>query len=211
LKLVFFDHLTPIKTSDVLWEAIMGRFRTFGYLLLFLCSACVFARDYEFANFLVSQSFVGPIKKGMSVRDVMEFLPDRQIKKVVGHGEFAEDEYDDYEIYDSSGKHILTITPVSRNDLDQKISRIEILDTRFKTDAKIGLGSSYGEIIKRYAKVDASPDIEVIVLQLPKINAWMSIDKNKLSEDWWDNSRKHVDLNRIPLEARTGSFVIWWN
>lgn len=59
---------------------------------------------YTFDNFHISENRVGIFSKGMTIFDVYNTIPKEQIKKKVGYGEFADDTYDDYEIYDSNGK-----------------------------------------------------------------------------------------------------------
>ena len=168
------------------------------------------ANTYEFSDFSVTSSSVGPIKKGMTISDVMNILPKNQIKRVIGYGEFLEDEYDDFEVYDLSGKHILTITPQGRNNHNSKINRVLILDSRFQTEARLGLGSTYLSIKKNYPMLSAQPAMDVIVLSIDEINAWMSIKKTLLPEDWYDQENNKVNLSKIPPDATTSLFVIWW-
>lgn len=189
----------------------MSSYKVCCFLLCCIFSNFSFAEDYDFEDFLVSDVAVGPFKKGMTVHEVIKLLPEEQIKKVVNYEGFSEGEFDDYEIYDSSENHILTITPKGRDDLNNKISRVLILDDRFKTELQLGLGSSYEEIKKTYPSLKVSSNIEVIVLDLGEINAWMSIDKKQLPEDWWDVSRKRVDMRKIPPESIARSFVVWWD
>jgi len=180
------------------------------FLLFCFCPITSMAGSYEFSDFTVTSSSVGPIKKGMTISDVMNILPKSQIKKVIGYGEFLEDEYDDFEVYDLLGKHILTITPHGRNNLNSKINRIHILDSRFQTETKLGLGSTYQSIKKNYPILKAQPAMDVIVLSIDEINAWMSIKKNLLTKGWYDQDNNKVNLSKIPPEATTSLFVIWW-
>ncbi len=161
-------------------------------------------------EFLVTSNQVGVLTKGMTIQDVMKIVPGKQIKKVVGYGEFGDPEYDDYEIYSSKGEHLLTITPFGRNDLTKRINRVLIIDERFKTTSGIGIGSNYIKIKEVHPNLTVSPDMDVIVLDLAKLNAWMSISKKLLPTDWWDNKNKRVILEKIPFDAVTSTFVIWW-
>ena len=160
--------------------------------------------------FLVTSNQVGMLNKGMTIQDVMKIVPEKQIKKVVGYGEFGDPEYDDYEIYSAKGKHLLTITPFGINDLTKRINRVLIIDKRFKTTSGIGIGSSYIQIKEAYPNLTVSPDMDVIDLDITELNAWMSINKKLLPTDWWDNKNKRVDLKKIPLDAVTSTFIIWW-
>lgn len=170
----------------------------------------MFVPEYKFENFQVTELAVGPIKKGMTVQDVLDLLPEKQINKVLGNGEFLGDEYDDYEIHDEFGKHVLTITPREKDNLKELIVRVAIVDQRFTTTLNVGLDTSYGMIHKMYPNLTVTPDIGSVVISLDDINAWMSIDKKQLPDDWWDEKNKRVNLHKIPLNAKIQSFGVEW-
>lgn len=163
---------------------------------------------YTFDNFHISENRVGIFSKGMTISDVYNSIPKEQIKKTVGYGEFADDTYDDYEIYDSNGKKILVLTPKQNGNTSSKINRISILDNRFKTTEKIGLSSTFGDLKKYYSTDKISPDMEHIVLDVSHINAWFSIKKSELKEDWWNGNG--IDKSKIPDNAKFDGITIWW-
>jgi len=163
---------------------------------------------YTFDNFHISENRVGIFSKGMTISDVYETIPKEQIKKKVGYGEFADDTYDDYEIYDSNEKKILILTPTQNGNTNSKINRISVLDNRFKTTEKIGLNSAYGELTKFYSTDKISPDMEHIVLDIEHINARLSIKKTELQDGWWNG--KGIDKSKIPNTAKFDGITIWW-
>lgn len=163
---------------------------------------------YTFDNFHISESRVGIFSKGMTISDVYNTIPKEQIKKIVGYGEFADDTYDDYEIYDSNGKKILILTPKQNGNTNSKINRISILDNRFKTTEKIGLNSTFGDLTKYYSTDKISPDMEHIVVDVEHINAWFSIRKTELQDGWWNG--KGIDKSKIPSNAKFDGITIWW-
>ena len=164
---------------------------------------------YNFENFHISDNRVGIFSKGMTINDIYRTIPKEQIKKKVGYGEFADDTFDDYEIFDSDGKKLLVLTPKQSGNSDSKINRISVLDKRFKTTENIGLGSTYGELSKIYSIDKFSPDMKHIILNINHINAWFSIKKTELQDDWWDGSG--VDKSKIPSSAKFDGLTIWWN
>lgn len=163
---------------------------------------------YVFNNFTISKNRVGIFFKGMTISDVYNIIPKAQIKKKIGYGEFADDIYDDYEIFDSKGKKILVLTPKQNGNTNSKINSISILDHRFETTEKIGLNSTFGELAKYYPIDKISPDMEHIVLDVKDINAWFSIKKTELQDGWWNN--KSVDRSKIPSKAKFDGITIWW-
>lgn len=163
---------------------------------------------YTFDNFHISENRVGIFSKGMTISDVYNTIPKEQIKKKVGYGEFADDTYDDYEIYDSNGKKILILTPKQSGNTTSKINRVSILDSRFKTTEKIGLNSTFGDFAKFYSTDKISPDMEHIVLDVNHINGWFSIKKTELQDGWWNG--KGIDKSKIPNTAKFDGITIWW-
>lgn len=163
---------------------------------------------YTFENFHISETRVGIFSKGMTISDVYNTIPKEQIKKKVGYGEFADDTYDDYEIYDSNEKKILVLTPRQNGNTNSKINRISILDMRFKTTEKIGLNSTFGELAQSYSTDNISPDIEHVVLDVNHINAWFSIKKTELQDGWWNGNA--IDKSKIPDNAKFDEITIWW-
>ncbi|WP_282074098.1 hypothetical protein [Polaribacter atrinae] len=163
---------------------------------------------YTFDNFHISANRVGIFSKGMTINDVYNSIPKKQIKKTVGYGEFADDTYDDYEIYDSNMKKILVLTPKQNGNTNSKINRISVLDSRFRTTEKIGLNSTFGDLKQYYATDKISPDMEHIVLDVNHINAWFSIKKSELDEGWWNGNG--IDKTKIPDNAKFDGITIWW-
>ena len=163
---------------------------------------------YTFDDFHISENRVGIFSKGMTISDVYNTIPKEQIRKKVGYGEFADDTYDDYEIYDSNGKIILILTPKQNGNTNSKINRISILDDRFKTTEKIGLNSTFGDLQKYYSTDKISPDMEHIVLDVERINAWFSIKKTELQDGWWNG--KGIDKSKITNTAKFDGITVWW-
>lgn len=163
---------------------------------------------YTFDNFHISENRIGIFSKGMTISDVYKTIPKNQIKKTVGYGEFADDTYDDYEIYDSNGKKILILTPEQNGNINSRVNRISILDKRFKTTEKIGLSSTFGDLSKYYSINNISPDMKHIILSINHINAWFSIKKTELKDGWWNG--RGIDKSKIPSDAKFDGLTIRW-
>lgn len=160
-------------------------------------------------DFLVTENSVGIFKNGMTVEGVLNIVPKAQIKKVVDKDGY-ENSYDDYLYFDKSKIHLLTLTTTLQDNSQSKINRILILDKRFKTHKKIGLGSTYSELKKNYKITDIGSDLEHIVVTVEELNAWFTINKNQLLDNWWDENKKQIDSSKIPDAATFDTFVIWW-
>ena len=187
-------------------ETIRKTLILFISTLLFSCSYKQKSTD----DFLVTDTNVGIFYEGMTVNDVLKLVMDNQIKKVVDFDDY-ENPYDDYQYFDSNKNHLLILTPEYQDDKKSKINRILIKDERYKTNKNIGLSSTYADLKEHYQITDYSPDLEQIVLTIDELNAWFSISKSQLSENWWNDNTKTIDISKIPDNATFDSFVIWWN
>ena len=181
--------------------------RTLLFLAI-LTISCV-NKPADKVDFLVTENNVGVFKKGMTVKEVLDIVPKVHIKKVVDKDNY-ENSYDDYQYFDTNKTHLLTLTPTIRDDIQSKINRILILDNRFKTNKNIGLGSTYADVKNNHKITDIAPDLEHIVLTVGELNARFSINKKQLLDNWWDESKKKIDISKIPDTATFDTFVIWW-
>ena len=140
----------------------------------------------------------------MTISEVYNLIPNEQIKKIVGVADF-ETPFEDYEIYDSTGKKILILMPLQEGNSNSKISRISILDDRFRTTEEIGLNSTFGDLKKYYSINKIEPYEEEIGVYVEHINACFLIKKTELNDGWWNNGSFD-----IPNTAKVYGISVWW-
>ncbi len=170
------------------------------------------AGDYLKNN--ITANSIGTINSSQSIAEILQQIPKAQVKKTVGHGEFAEDIYDDYQVYANKyGEHqlLFTLTPKQTGSIEQKVHRVLINSPTFSTNKGIHSQSTYGEIKKAYTIDKIEPTREHIVLTVDDINANFSIAKTELEQGWWNESEKKVNTDKIPDTAKVDSFILWWN
>ena len=160
-------------------------------------------------EFLVTKNSVGNLKKGMTVSDLLTIIPNENLNKVIEYDNYG-NSFDDYQYFDNNKNHLLTVTPIMQNNLNSKINRILVLDSRFKTAKNIGLSSTYKDLKSNYEINEYSPDLEHIILTISEINAWFSVSKEQLLENWWNDDTKQIDPLKIPDNATFDTFVVWW-
>ena len=185
-------------TMDKLYTTLLLTFISWGF--------CAFGQGN---NFLITPTSVGIFKKGMTIKDVQRLVPAKQCIKKNVQGDEG-DTYDNYELLDSQNVLLLTITPNEQENLNSTINRVLVGDKRFRTSKGIGLSSKYSELIKSYSVTEYSADIEAIILTVPELNAWFSINKKQLLDNWWNENRNQIDASRIPPTATLNTFVISW-
>ncbi len=159
----------------------------------------------------IRANYVGIFDDTMRIKDILQLIPTNQIQKKEGKGEFAEDSYDDYEIYTENGQHLLTLTPKNIDNLEQKINRVLIKSPFFETEKGISAKSTYKAIKEAYTINKIEPTREHIVLIIDELNANFGIAKTKLQQGWWNNTTKTVNADKIPDDAQIDSFILWWN
>ncbi len=159
----------------------------------------------------VTTNSIGTVSDKQTLAEILQKIPKEQIKKTVGHGEFAEDKYDDYQIYTHNKQHLFTLTPKQIGSTQQKINRVLINSPFFVTDKGIHNQSTYGDIKQAYTITKIEPTREHIVLVVDEINANFAIAKTKLDKGWWNEDNKMVNQDKIPNSAQVDSFILWWN
>jgi|GEM_PF-1675556 len=164
---------------------------------------------YTFDNFWISKHKVGIFSKRMSIADVYDIIPKEQIKRTKGVGEFAEDIFDVFEIYDANGEIVVVLVPEIYGDDNSKIRVVHIEDKRFETVKGIGLNSTFGELAAAHAIDELSPDLEHIVVEIKTINTSFAISKTELQEGWFVTG-KGIDESKIPNTAKFDSLAIVW-
>ncbi len=201
-------YIRPMKDKlgvEVFTEKFDERFA-----MMYYCrGGASLAGDYLKNN--ITANSIGTINANQSIAEVLQQIPKAQVKKTVGHGEFAEDLYDDYQVYNHKQQLLFTLTPKQIGSTKQKINRVLINSPTFSTNKGIHNQSIYGEIKKAYSIDKIEPTRTHIVLTIDDINANFSIAKTELQQGWWNESEKRVNIDKIPDTAKIDSFILWWN
>ncbi len=180
------------------------------FQMMFYCGGGGSLAGKYFKNTVTNKS-IGVFDNSATIKEVLHTVPFDQIRKKAGHGEFKDDIYDDYEIYDHNARHLFTLTPKDTAQIEQKINRVLIKSPFFKTDKGINCKSTYKDIKNAYTITKIEPTREHIVLIVNDINANFSIPKTKLKKGWWNDKTKTVNTSKIPLNAQIDDFILWWN
>ncbi len=165
----------------------------------------------EYLKKTVTAHSAGVFNDQMTIAEALQIIPNAQITKKNGKGEFAEDTYDDYEIYNRNNQHLLTLTPKLTGNTDQKINRVLVVSPFFKTNKEISTKSTYKDIKNAYKISKIEPTRTHIVLIVDEINASFSIPKTSLKKGWWNEKTKSVNTDKIPNNTVIEDFILWWN
>lgn len=165
-------------------------------------------RGYTFENFHITENRVGIFARGITVEQLYLLLPNEQIKKSVGYGEFADDTYDEYQIYDSDGTLLLVLGTETNGDFKAKINSIVVKDPRFETTENLGLNTTYEELQKNYIIDNLFREETMIYLYLKYTGAWFlfGVNTTDLPNSGWDSSGS---IN-LPKDTKMDTFTIQW-
>ena len=163
---------------------------------------------YTFDNFQITENRVGMFARGITINDVYNILPKEQIKRTKGVGEFAEDIFDVFKIYDANGKLIVTLTPELYGDDNSEVRLASIEDERFETAEGIGLNSTFGDLDAAYTIDELAPDLEHIIVIIKSLNASFAISKTELKEGWYVTG-EGIDKSKIPASAKFDGVTIF--
>jgi len=111
------------------------------------------------------------------------------------------------DVYEPGGKHLLTLTP-SMDSLE-RIDNIRIWDPRYKTEAGIGLESTFGEIEKAYEirkVVSSMNNILVLVKEHP---VYFTISREELPAAL-RYTNTPIEAVQIPDQAPIKYMMVGW-
>lgn len=161
--------------------------------------------------YLITYNQVGPVKKGMTIRELHSVLPENRIKKLETRNELSAETSENFYIYDDSSRLLLIVSPEHKNDEGSRVNRIIVKDKRFMTSSGIGLGAHVGEIRKIYPHSDYIPAVSDIILYVPEIDANFELNKRHLSSGVWNDTTGTIVADSIPAQTDITSLTIFWN
>ncbi|MFC4666040.1 hypothetical protein [Falsiporphyromonas endometrii] len=200
--------MTIIPTKDKLGVEVATLKEDNRMKLNFYCSGGATLAGTYLKN-TVSNDHVGAVKQGETIGELLNNLPKEQVKKSEGHGEHAEDIFDDYTIYDQDGGELFVVTPKDRDNMQSSINRVLVKSLMFITDKGISKLSSFGDVIKAYPDYKIEPTESEVVVNAGD-NLSFSFDKKNLKEGWWNEKDKTVNLDKIPTDLKVKDFIVWW-
>lgn len=162
-------------------------------------------------EFLIARNHVGPIKKGMTIKELYNIFPEDQIKKIKTKNELTADATDNFYIYDLNGHLLLIASPETKNDEGSRINRVIIKDKRYATNKGIGLNARVGNIRQAYPHSDFIPSLEEVILFVPEIDANFELNPNRLKASVWNDSTGMIVADSIPANTAITNLAVFWN
>lgn len=160
---------------------------------------------------LITSTNVGPIKKGMTIKEMKSSLPENQVKKLKSRAELSGETTENYYIYNDSSRLQFIVSPEHPNDEGARISRIIIKDRQLKTKTGIGLSSTVGEIRSAYPHSDFLASVDEIILYVPEIDANFELNQRNLPPVVWNDSTGKIAADSIPSQVSVTELAVVWD
>ena len=174
-------------------------------LFLFACKNDEITVD----PFAIETLSIGMLTDSTQVKDLDMVFAQDSITKYIGGDEFIGD-INDFQVYDTSGKLLLELTP--REDLDSTstIKTVRILDSRFSTDKGLNNKSLFGTIKSQYTISSIQNTLRNVIVSIDDINVYFTIDKNKLPAAIKFETADTITIDQIPDNAVIKDLYIQW-
>ncbi|WP_209404067.1 hypothetical protein [Pseudozobellia sp. WGM2] len=176
----------------------------FSYLILVL-SGCKEEKD---TTFLITKDAIGKLDRISLARDIEVIYANDSIVKdssIVNTSNNSKK----FKIFETGGKHLLTLTPSS--DSIPTIENIRIEDKRFTTEKGVGLGSTFKDIKDNYSIRKIITSMNNVVILLKDSDAYFTISKEELPSSLRYASSVNIEAVQIPDDAKIKYMMIAWD
>ncbi|MBU2941001.1 hypothetical protein KO494_15730 [Lacinutrix sp. C3R15] len=176
-----------------------------------LCLVAIFfiSCKKEVNPFLISKNNIGLLTDSTKVKDLETvFANDSVVKRISGDGFTGR--ISDIEIYDKTGKQLLTLSPNQDLDSTATINTVKVIDQRYKTEKGLNTTSTFADIKNNYTISSIQNTLRNVVVFVDEINAFFTIDKMELPAELRIDMSKKIEAIHIPDTAKIKHFMIGW-
>ncbi|WP_191860717.1 hypothetical protein [Hanstruepera ponticola] len=159
--------------------------------------------------FLISKKSIGLLNDSTQVKDLKTIYKNDSLGFVKNNNQFIDDGRD-IEVFDTSGKPLLVLTPSKVSDSTATIATIKIIDSRYKTAKGLSTNSTFGDIKNNYKISSIQNTFKNVVVFVNEIDAFFTIDKKELPAELQFNLNAEIEAIQIPEKAKIKYFMIGW-
>ena len=177
-----------------------------SFIIAILFVQC--AKDVD--PFLITEGAVGNLEKSARMKQIDSVFSQDSIVKL-NPVENALGTQGEVEIYDKDGNLLLLITPEDDLDSEARISKIQVIDERYRTALGLNSKSTFKEIKDNYAIADIFNGINFVVVYIKDSDIFITIDKKQLPENIRYNYTAKIEASQIPDAATFKYFMVSWD
>ncbi|WP_250432904.1 hypothetical protein [Hanstruepera flava] len=159
--------------------------------------------------FLISKKSIGLLTDSTQVKELKTIYKNDSLVFAKDTNKFIDDGRD-IEVFDTSGKSLLILTPNKVSDSTATIETIKIIDSRYKTAKGLSVSSTFGDIEKNYKISSIQNTLKNVVVFVNEIDAFITIDKKELPAELQFNMSAQIEAIQIPDKAKIKYFMIGW-
>ena len=178
-------------------------------VLIIGCILMLFTQCKKEERNLIAKEQLGLLTEMTQVNELNDIFEKDSLVENLGEGDFANAEYDEYQVFEKGGKHLLTIIPKEQHDSTSTIESIQIYDKRFKTIKGLNLNSTFKDIIDNYTVNKVESTFSSAVLFVDELNVTIAIDKKDIGIREFGIQK--VRLDQIPDMAKIKYFTLWFD
>ncbi len=182
---------------------------TYKALTLCICLLLAYGCAKKDTAFLISKGAIGPLNNTHNASQLDSIFVTDSVVTRSAEKDIVYVGGDSFLIYEKGGKHLFTATPSSKDSL-KLIETIRIIDTRYKTDKGLGLGSTFKDLRDNYTISGIQNSINSVVVFVNEIDAFITIDKEQLPGNIRYNSNIQIEAVQIPDTATFKYFMLGW-
>ncbi|TYA59674.1 hypothetical protein [Formosa maritima] len=160
--------------------------------------------------FQISKQHIGLLTDSTQVKDLKAVFDNDSVVVRLHDNEFTFNRTD-IDIFDKTGKLLLTLTPKTVKDSTSTIETVKVLDSRFKTDKGLNTKSTFRDINNNYKISSIQNTLKNVVVFINDINAFITIDKKELPAELQFDMNAKIEAIQIPEKAKIKYFMIGWN
>lgn len=178
-------------------------------ILYFLSGVLLTACNSTDKKFLITDTSVGGLSKGMLVSKLDSVYAKDSLVKTAFEGEFRYASDERIMVFEKSGekKHLLEITPSLFSEKNpQVVQDVQIMDERFTTEKGISLRSNFGEIKRVYKEFEFQSSISSVIVSPKESSLYFVFDKTDLMAS---NTGEYT-INDIPDTAPIKRLMVTW-
>ena len=179
------------------------------FIPLILTLLVVIGCSKEEDPFLISKKNIGLLNDSTQVKDLKTIYKNDSLVFVKDNNQFI-DNGRDIEVFDTSGKPLLVLTPSKTSDSTGTIETIKVLDSRYKTAKGLSTNSTFGDIKNNYKISSIQNTFKNVVVFVNEIDAFFTIDKKELPAELQFNLNAEIEAIQIPEKAKIKYFMIGW-
>lgn len=179
----------------------------FSMVVILLVSSC--KTEPKTDPFLIQKHNIGFLTDSTQVNKLNEAFANDSIVKSIAGDEFT-GRINDIDIYDKTGKKLLTLTPSEALDSLATVKTIKVIDPRFKTNKGITVNSTFLDLKTNHAISSIQNTFNNVVVFVNDNNTFYTFDKKALPSEFQFDMSKKIEAKDIPDATKIKYFMVGW-